>query len=102
MTYLDVPTRCNATQKQLIQGFRQQFIEAVAVAVDPATPHGIFVDSCPNQHCQTSTAWNQVMVNSTTMATAAASWYHLRNIVIRTGTLNWLRFTYDFEIGAAE
>jgi hypothetical protein len=27
--------------------------------------------------------------------------YHLQNIVIRTGILNWLRFTYDFEIGSA-
>jgi hypothetical protein len=27
--------------------------------------------------------------------------YHLRNIIIRTGILNWLRFTYDFEIGSA-
>jgi hypothetical protein len=27
--------------------------------------------------------------------------YHLRNIIIRTRILNWLRFTYDFEIGSA-
>jgi hypothetical protein len=27
--------------------------------------------------------------------------YHLRNISIRTGILNWLRFPYDFEIGPA-
>jgi hypothetical protein len=28
--------------------------------------------------------------------------YHLRHIsIIRAGTLNWLRFTYDFEIGSA-
>ena len=26
--------------------------------------------------------------------------YHLRVISIRTGILNWLRFTYDFEIGS--
>jgi hypothetical protein len=28
--------------------------------------------------------------------------YHLRNIMIRTGILNWLRSTYEFEIGSAE
>eukprot|EP01047_Picozoa_sp_COSAG01_P018510 COSAG01_NODE_1005_length_12174_cov_40.917267_5_plen_413_part_00 len=28
-------------------------------------------------------------------------WYHPRNILIRAGILNWLRFTYDFEIGPA-
>jgi hypothetical protein len=28
--------------------------------------------------------------------------YHLRGISIRTGILNWLRFTYDFELGSAE
>jgi hypothetical protein len=28
--------------------------------------------------------------------------YHLRNTIIRIGILNWLRFTYDFEIGPAE
>jgi hypothetical protein len=27
--------------------------------------------------------------------------YLLRAISIRTGILNWLRFTYDFEIGSA-
>jgi hypothetical protein len=27
--------------------------------------------------------------------------YHLRNRMIRTGILNWLIFTYDFEIGSA-
>jgi hypothetical protein len=27
---------------------------------------------------------------------------HLRNIIIRAGLLNWLRFAYDFEIGPAE
>ena len=26
-----------------------QFIEAISVVVDPTTPHGCFVDSCPNQ-----------------------------------------------------
>jgi hypothetical protein len=28
--------------------------------------------------------------------------YHLRHILILTGILDWLRFTYDFEIGSAE
>jgi hypothetical protein len=27
--------------------------------------------------------------------------YHLRNRSIRAGILNWLRFTYDFEIGSS-
>ena len=66
---------CNATQKTLIQGFRKQFIEAISVVVDPKTPHGCFVDSCPNQHCQTSSGWNQVVVNGKMMRDAAADWY---------------------------
>jgi hypothetical protein len=28
--------------------------------------------------------------------------YHLRNTIIRPGTLDWLRFTYDVEIGSAQ
>jgi hypothetical protein len=28
--------------------------------------------------------------------------YHLRNISIRTGIQNWLRFPYDVEIGSAQ
>jgi hypothetical protein len=60
---------------EIINGFRRKFITAVGVAVDPSTPHGTFLDSCPNQHCQTSTGWNSVRVNGTTMAEAAAAWY---------------------------
>jgi hypothetical protein len=66
---------CNETQERIIQGFRDQFLDAVAVATDPTSPHGIFGDSCPNQHCQTSTGWTLVKVNGTTMADAAARWY---------------------------
>eukprot|EP01047_Picozoa_sp_COSAG01_P018234 COSAG01_NODE_984_length_12344_cov_215.085362_4_plen_52_part_00 len=33
--------------------------------------------------------------------TLLESVYHLRNIIIRTGVLTCLRFTYDFEIGPA-
>ena len=73
--------RCNATQTALVQGFRKAFIAAAAPAIDAKSPHGIFADSCPNQHCQTSTGWNRVKVSggaagvSTTMADAAARWY---------------------------
>lgn len=29
-------------------------------------------------------------------------WHHLRHIIIRAGSLNWLRFTYEFESRPAE
>jgi hypothetical protein len=32
----------------------------------------------------------------------AAELYHLRHIIVRAGILNWLRFTYEFEIGSAQ
>jgi len=67
--------KCNATQKTIIQHFREQFMAAAAPAIDPSTPHGIFADSCPNQHCQTSTGWNVVTVDGTLMRDAAARWY---------------------------
>ena len=71
----DTYKTCNATQVEIIQGFRKAFIAAAAPAVDPSTKHGIYADSCPNQHCQTSTGWSMVHVNGTTMADAAARWY---------------------------
>jgi O-acetyl-ADP-ribose deacetylase (regulator of RNase III) len=37
-----------------------------------------------------------------TLAADLAVQYHLCHIIIRTGIQNWLRFTYDFEIGSAE
>ena len=54
---------------------RQAFITAVSNVLDPASPHGAFLDSCPNQHCQTSTGWVEVRVQGLTMAEAAAAWY---------------------------
>jgi O-palmitoleoyl-L-serine hydrolase len=66
---------CNSTQLGIIQHWYEQFLLASAPATDPASPHGIFADSCPNQHCQTSTGWQMVKVNGTTMADAAARWY---------------------------
>lgn len=66
---------CNATQIKLIQGFRDQFVAAVANAADPSTPHGLFLDSCPNEHCQTSTGWTRVSVGGTMLGVAAADWY---------------------------
>jgi hypothetical protein len=35
------------------------------------------------------------------MAVAGGPTYHLHHRSIMIGTLNWLRFTYDFEIGSA-
>lgn len=67
--------KCNATQASIIQGFRSEFIKAISVAIRADTPHGAFVDSCPNQHCQTSTGWTLVHVHGATMAQAAAAWY---------------------------
>ena len=67
--------RCNATQRGIIQGFRDRFLRATAPASDPGTPHGVFADACPTQHCQTSMGWNRVLVGGTTMAEAAARWY---------------------------
>merc|ERR1711924_129736 len=69
-------SKCNATQRTLVDGFRTQFLEAVAGALDPAKPHGAFLDSCPNRHYQTDNdAWRGVRVNGTTIAEAAARWY---------------------------
>ena len=66
---------CNATQRSIIDNFRNQFLAAAAAAIEhSSSPHGAFLDSCPNQHCQTSTAWGSVVVNDTTMADAVARW----------------------------
>merc|ERR1711935_170099 len=67
--------KCNATQVDIIQNFRNKFIAAAAPAIDPSSKHGAFVDSCPNQHCQTSTGWNTVHVQGVEMGAAAARWY---------------------------
>jgi hypothetical protein len=67
--------KCNATQVKIINGYREQFIAAVDNAVKDGTPHGVFLDACPNQHCQTSTGWNQVVIDGQMMADAAAAWY---------------------------
>jgi hypothetical protein len=53
-----------SVQVAIVNAFREQFIKAVSGVLDPSSPHGIFGDSCPNQHCQTSTGWNQVKVSS--------------------------------------
>lgn len=66
---------CNATQIKIIDGYRDQFIAAVDNALNPVTPHGAFLDACPNEHCQTSTGWRQVSIEGQMMADAAASWY---------------------------
>ena len=67
--------QCNATQVKIINGYREQFIAAVDNAVKESTPHGAFLDACPNQHCQTSSGWNSVVIEGQMMADAAAAWY---------------------------
>ena len=39
------------------------------------------VHSCPHLHCQTSTGWNNVTVNGTTMASAVARWTYTEDAV---------------------
>ena len=52
----------------LLHGYRAaSFLTAVAIATKPSSPHGLFIDSCPNQHCQTSSGWSLVHVDNTTM-----------------------------------
>lgn len=66
---------CNETQRAIITEFRETFIGKVNPLWDPASPHGVFLDSCPMQHCQTSTGWNKVSVAGKQMASAVAAWY---------------------------
>jgi len=73
-------SNCNSTQRAIIQGFREKFIAATSVAHDQSTHHGIFADSCPNMHCQTSVGWSTVKVNGTTMEKSVARWYFNKSV----------------------
>lgn len=74
---------CNATQRAIIQGYRTAFLAAMQPLIDPARPqHGVFFDSCPNQHCQTSTGgWGHSKQTPTTPLPLSPP--HLRSYSIR-------------------
>ena len=64
---------CNKQQRGIIEGFRAAFVNAVAPALDPANPHGAFLDSCPQNHEQNAN-WYRVRVGNTTAMEAVAEW----------------------------
>jgi len=43
---------CSIAQLAVIRRYQDEFLKAVAPALDPATKHGAFIDSCPGCHCQ--------------------------------------------------
>lgn len=45
----------------------------MGTAYDPTTPHGAFFDTCPGQHCQTTTGWNKVCAGRRGLATSCAA-----------------------------
>jgi hypothetical protein len=50
---------------------RRSQLDAMAPAIDPATPHGLFADAC-NVHVESSASWNQVKIDGVLMRDAAA------------------------------
>jgi len=66
----------------LLINFGLSFIKAMQPALDPATSHGAFLDTCGTQHCQTSSnGWNFVTIKDektehiATAADSIARWY---------------------------
>ena len=44
---------CNATQKAIITGYRDELVKNISAhQLSPSTPHGSFLVSCPTHHCQ--------------------------------------------------
>lgn len=66
---------CDAEQRAVIDAFRTGFLAAIAPALMQTSPHGAFLDSCPGQHCQTSTGWGRVNVAGVYMSEAVRLWY---------------------------
>ena len=67
--------QCTESQKGIIQDWRKTFMQAAAPVIDPSTPHGCFLDSCPSHHCQTSVGWNNVVVDDMLLRDAVQQWY---------------------------
>ena len=63
---------CNASQLAVIETFHEKFVAKLAPMVDPATPHGGFVESCM-RHCQ---AWpTTVKYNGMTGLETLSAWH---------------------------
>lgn len=66
---------CTADQMPVVQSYHSQTLSAMAVVLDPTTPHGAFVDSCW-VHCQSSAGWDSTTIGGQTMMQTFDAWYH--------------------------
>merc|ERR1712110_1022660 len=48
--------------EDIVASYRSVVIDAMAPALDPRTPHGVFSDSC-DVHVESSVDWNKVRIN---------------------------------------
>ncbi|KAK4786914.1 hypothetical protein SAY86_010747 [Trapa natans] len=77
-------TACNATQIQILQGFRSHMIEALKFLAEHTGTGGMFINSCFT-HCQSESqdTWfapNSPRIHNRTIAEAVGEWYFGRRI----------------------
>ncbi|KAM7262325.1 hypothetical protein ACFE04_021402 [Oxalis oulophora] len=76
-------TKCSSSQLEVVQGYRQQFLNALSAGVSKNAANGWFIHSC-YAHCQIGTqlSWlsdKSVRVDQTTIPKAVGDWYFERS-----------------------